>query len=120
MKGWAEKSAMERRNALRLQVCRPATLTLLSEHPVQIEVMVEDLSGAGARIRTSTPLAAGTVVQLAIADALYLGEVMYCSQSGTEMHAGLALRHSLTHIQELANLMQRLMPAGPVVPLPAA
>ena len=111
---------MERRNALRLQVCRPATLTILLEHPVEVEVIVEDLSGAGARIRIQAPLAVGTTIQLAIADALYLGEVMYCSQSGSEMHAGLALRHSLTHIQELANLMQRLMPAAQVVPRPAA
>ncbi len=111
---------MERRNALRLQTCLPAILTLLSDHPVQLEVTVEDLSGAGARILTQVPLAAGTIVQLATADALYLGEVMYCGASGAQIHAGLALRHSLTHMKELANLMQRLMPAGQAVPLPAA
>jgi hypothetical protein len=120
MEGCADKSSMERRNAPRLQICRPATLTLLSEHPVQIDVMVEDLSGAGARIRIPAPLTVGTVIQLAIADALYLGEVMYCRQSGTDVHAGLALRHSLTHMKELANLMQRLMPAEQAVPRPAA
>lgn len=111
---------MERRNAQRLHTCLPATLTLLSDHPVQVEVTVEDLSGAGARILTQVPLTVGTIVQLATADALYLGEVMYCGQSGAGIHAGLALRHSLTHMKELAHLMQRLMPTGRVAPLSAA
>jgi hypothetical protein len=111
---------MERRQSPRAPACLPATLTLLAEPSVQVQVTVEDLSGAGARIRVPDRLAAGTLVQLVMEDSLYLGEVMYCVAKEGELRAGLALRHSLTHTKDLASLMRRLMSKNQAVSQPMA
>ena len=103
---------MERRQTERAQTCLPATLTVLSEPRMEFQVMVEDLSGAGARIRLDRPVPSGTAVQLSLEDALYLGEVMYCIHLGADAQVGLALRHSLMHTKDLSILMQRLMDRG--------
>jgi hypothetical protein len=114
----ADKRGMERRQTPRQQTALPATMTLLSEPPEVFDVVVEDLSGAGARIRFAGRIEAGVAVQLALDDALYLGEIMYCTESRDGTKAGVALRHSLTHVKDLAALMQRLVPGvRPIAPV---
>ncbi|MCX7603670.1 MAG: PilZ domain-containing protein [Bryobacteraceae bacterium] len=123
---------MERRKTRRAAVEIPAVLNTLHEDGgvsrkgPPIRVLVEELSGRGARIRLPLPLRAGTLVQVETAEDLYLGEVCHCRRAGDgeEFVAGMELDCVLHAAADVRALMRALLeedgvrPSGSDTPQP--
>jgi hypothetical protein len=79
----------------------------------QIQATVTNLSGRGMRIVLGRPLKLDTPVRVDFRmdadDTLLLGEVVYCIPEGDSYAIGLELRHSISHLSSLRNLIQQLL-----------
>lgn len=106
---------MERRTTRRLAVEIPAVLNTLHEERGEsrkgppIQVIVEELSGRGARIRLPLPLRAGTLVQMETKEDLFLGEVCHCRREGNSFVAGMELDCVLRAAGSVRALMRALL-----------
>jgi hypothetical protein len=100
---------MERRKSPRVATQARAQLTVLDPPGPQEMVVLEELSGGGARIRAKSQLAVNTPVKLMVGDDLFLGDVCHCQKSGDGFLAGLKLDSALTGVSSLRTLMQALM-----------
>lgn len=121
---------MERRKTRRTAVEIPAVLNTLHEEGGEsrkgppIRVMVEELSGRGARIRLPLPLRAGTLVQMETSEDLFLGEVCHCRRDGETFVAGMELDCVLHAVSSVRAMMRALLeedagrPSGGDAPQP--
>jgi hypothetical protein len=109
---------MERRSTRRAAVEIPAVLHTLHEERGEsrkgpaIAVVVEELSGRGARIRLPVPLRAGTLIQMEAGDDLFLGEICHCRQDGEAFVAGTELDCVLHAASSVRALMRALLEEG--------
>lgn len=121
---------MERRTTQRITVKIPAVLNTLHEQNGEswkgpdIRVMVEELSGRGARVRLPLPLRAGTLIQMETDEDLFLGEVCHCRREGDEFVAGMEVDCVLHAATSVRALMRALLeedagrPSGGDAPKP--
>ena len=100
---------MERRRHPRLPAHTPLRLTTLLGEPLSVEASLEELSGSGARISSPVALHPGAPLKLEWADALLLGECVYCQPAGDRFSLGVHLEHSLGCLGELRRLMSALV-----------
>lgn len=113
---------MERSKTGRLSREIPAVLNTLHEEDGDsrkgppIRVVVEDLSGRGARIRLPLPLKAGTLVQMETAEDLYLGEVCHCRREERGFVAGMEVDCVLHAAGSIRALMRALLEEDGVCP----
>ena len=99
----------EPRQELRIAAYQPVELILLGEDVPVIAAHATQFSGSGLRLVLKQPVPAGTLVKVQGGDWLMLGEVCYCRKERLNFVVGLQLEHSLTGLQELEKLNQKLM-----------
>jgi hypothetical protein len=109
---------MERRTTRREPVTIQAVLSTLHEEGGQtrkgppVRVMVEEISGRGARIRLPLSLRPGTLVQLETSEDLFLGEIIHCRSESGEFVAGVEVDCVLHAAAGLRALMRALIEEG--------
>jgi len=101
---------MDRRQNPRVPARIPAILTVLSEPAREYEVVVEEVSGNGARVRVEARLAVDSVVKLIVEDDLFLGDVCHCQEAPGGYSVGLKLDCALVSLSSVRALMRALMP----------
>jgi hypothetical protein len=101
---------MEKRAAPRFPSAQAVLVTLLDAGSDNLDARIENISGTGARLLLSRPIACGALLKLEWEDTLLLGEVCYCQPlEGGDFAAGLQLQHALLQTGELARLSRRLL-----------
>jgi hypothetical protein len=114
----ADKQGMERRTTRREPVSYQAVLSTLHEEGGQtrkgppLAVLVEEVSGRGARIRLPLSLRPGTLVQLETGEDLMLGEIIHCRSDRDGFVAGVEVDFVLHAAAGLHALMQALREEG--------
>jgi len=109
---------MERRTTRRTPVRIPAELRTLQEEGGETrqgppeEVVLEEISGRGARIRMPLPLRPGTLVQVETREDLFLGEIIHCRAEEGAFVAGVEVDCVLHALTGLRALMQALLDEG--------
>jgi hypothetical protein len=109
---------MERRTTRRTPVRIPAELRTLQEEGGQtrqgppVEVLLEEVSGRGARIRLPLLLRPGTLVQLETNEDLFLGEIIHCRAEADAFVAGVEVDCLLHAVSGVRALMQALLDEG--------
>lgn len=68
-----------------------------------------DLSGRGAGVIADAAIEVNAAVRVELGDRMLLGEVCYCARDEGRYRIGIQLRHSLTHLADLARLRARLL-----------
>lgn len=105
---------MERRREIRHKQNLSVRLRLLGPDGRDIEVTVEEVSGAGVRLRSPQPVPVSTPVLLEWSDAMFLGE---CVHSSPAPDGGFVARihfaEVLQGLQDLRNLMTALLAESP-------
>jgi hypothetical protein len=104
-----DKRGMERRRHPRLPVQGNASARILSGPQRSLAMVLDELSPAGARLRSSEPLAPGTLLRVECAETLLLGEIVHCQKLEDGYLAGMSIEHSLTGITDLHRLMDALL-----------
>ena len=105
---------MDRRTDVRHSVETAVKMTVLSGQLRQMEAVLANVSGRGARLRVPEPIAVDSAVQLEFGDSLLLGEVCYCASDEGSFCVGVELQHSLLNLAEVATLRNRVLTAfGP-------
>lgn len=112
---------MERRTTRREPVKIQAVLNTLHEDGGNtrkgppVGVLVEEISGCGARIRMPVSLRPGTLVQLETGEDLFLGEIIHCRGENDGFVAGVEVDCVLHAAAGLRALMRALLEeaAGP-------
>jgi hypothetical protein len=101
---------MERRRERRQELKLSARLRLLGPDERDLTVTVEEMSGAGARLRLSQAVPVSAPVRLEWADAMFLGECVHSSAAPDgEFLVGIHFEQVLQGLQDLRNLMTALM-----------
>ena len=100
---------MEKRKEVRYPVHRPVKLTVLGDHPAELDAYMSNLSGRGLRMTTSEAVPVSAAVKVNFDDTMMLGEVCYCEPSGTQWAVGLEMEQALSDLSGLGNLVERLM-----------
>lgn len=109
---------MERRTTRRRPVRIPAELCTLHEEGgatrkgPPVGVVMEEISGRGARIRMALSLRPGTLVQLETGEDLFLGEIIHCRAEGDGFVAGVEVDCVLHAVSGVRALMQALLNEG--------
>ncbi len=109
---------MERRATRRTPVRIPAELRTLQEERGEtrqgppVGIVIEEISGRGARIRMPFPLRPGTLVQLESAEDLFLGEVIHCREEAGGFVAGVEVDCVLHAVGGVRALMRALLEEG--------
>lgn len=109
---------MERRTTRREPVQIQAVLSTLHEERGEtrkgppVQVLLEEISGRGARIRLPLPLRPGTLVQIETAEDLLLGEIIHCREEQSGFVAGMELDCALHAAAGVRALMQALLEEG--------
>ncbi len=101
---------MERRRERRHELNLSARLRLLGPDERDLKVTVEEMSGAGARLRLSEALPVSAPVRLEWGDAMFLGECVHSSVAPDgEFLVGIHFEQVLQGLQDLRNLMTALL-----------
>lgn len=109
---------MERRTTRRQPVKIQAVLSTLHEEMGEtrkgppVQVVVEEISGRGARVRLPLPLRPGTLVQLETPEDLLLGEIIHCRVEQEGFAAGMEIDCVLHSAAGVRALMQALLEEG--------
>lgn len=109
---------MERRTTRRTPVSIQAVLSTLHEERggarqgPPVDVLLEEVSGRGARIRMPLPLRPGTLVQVQTGDDLFLGEIVHCRGEAGAYLAGVEVDCVLRAVSGVRALMQALLDEG--------
>lgn len=109
---------MERRKTRRQPVAIQAVLSTLHEENGEtrkgppLGVVVEEISGRGARVRLPLRLRPGTLVQMEAGDDLFLGEIVHCRSDGDGYVAGMEVDCVLHTAAGLRELMKALLEEG--------
>ncbi len=85
---------------------RPIVLTLLGEREVRLSANVKNASQRGIGVVTRESLPSGAPVKIEIADAIFLGEVMYSRAAEEGFFSGIELTQVLTGLAALSRLAQ--------------
>jgi hypothetical protein len=104
---------MERRSEQRHPVSTEAVLKRIRPEDEMEPVQISDFSGAGARITTTKPLPAGTLVELHVNGDVFLGECVYCNGQDDSYVSGLRFEHALRNLAGIQHLMRRLLASDP-------
>jgi hypothetical protein len=75
----------------------------------QIDAEVTEISGKGVRLRVAERIAVGDAVRLDMEDNAILGEVCHCSETGNGFICGVEVDQILSHVSDLARLMDALL-----------
>ncbi len=106
----ADKSCMERRREIRHEQNFSARLRLLGPAEQDLAVTVEEMSGAGARLRSLEPVPVSSPVRLEWGDAMFLGECVHSTTAPDGgFVAGIHFDQVLRELQDLGNLMAALL-----------
>lgn len=109
---------MERRTTRREPVKIQAVLSTLHEDMGEtrkgppVQVLVEEISGRGARVRLPLSLRPGTLVQLETPEDLLLGEIIHCRGEQDAFVAGMEVDCVLHSAAGVRALMQALLEEG--------
>lgn len=109
---------MERRTTRRQPVKIQAVLSTLHEEMGEtrkgppVHVVVEEISGRGARVRLPQPLRPGTLVQLETSEDLLLGEIIHCRGEQDGFAAGMEVDCVLHSASGVRALMRALLEEG--------
>ena len=98
----------EKRAEPRLAFDHPVIVTLLDDPPLMLEGRIENISCSGMRMILNRPVATDTAIRIDLNNTLLLGEVCYCWPIKEGHAVGIALEHSLRHLDSLQSLMKRL------------
>jgi hypothetical protein len=91
-------------------------VTLLGTGQPRQSARVKNASGRGLAIEMNGPVAPGTALKIELADAIVLGEAVYC-RPGTEAHlVGVELDQVLCGLSELGRRLQELAGTGSLEP----
>lgn len=107
----------DQRGTPRVEVQAGATLQMLgisagANGPV-VAVTVVDASGRGMRLRAPVPMTAGQAVTIEIGEAIFLGEVCYCTPDADNcFYVGIVTKECLTRLASLRQLIQALTPVS--------
>lgn len=104
---------MDRRSTPRTDNVRPVQLVLLGDQETKVEVMLQDLSEGGAKIKTPFPIRAGSPVRLDVDDSILLGEAVYCAQDTSGCFVGLQFEQCLGRVSDLQHLVDALLGTQP-------
>lgn len=104
---------MERRQHPRIETNTPVQMTILAGDGPPVGAVLEQISGAGARVRSPVSLAPGTALRLDLPDTLLLGECVHCEPAPQGFTVGIHLEHALNTVGELRRLMSALMAEAP-------
>jgi hypothetical protein len=88
-------------------------LTQLSEPPQPIPAQVQNISGSWLHLVLEQSVPLDAPVRIDLENMLFLGEVRYCHGTRDGYAVGIALEHSLTHLDGLQTLMDRLFKDNP-------
>ncbi len=100
---------MERRRHSRIPAQFPARLRKLGEGEREIDVTVEEISRAGARLRAAELVPLSAPVKLEWEDAMYLGECVHTTADAAGGYiVGIHFEQVISGLQDLRNLMVRL------------
>lgn len=104
---------MERRRSNRVQLDRPAQVTILSPDGSRDRVVAArmlDLNQHGMRVQVDQSLAPDSPVRVDVDGRIFLGETCYCSlQQEGGFFAGIVLEQSLDNLEDLVRLTRALM-----------
>lgn len=109
---------MERRTTRREPVKIQAVLSTLHEDQGEtrkgppVQVLLEEISGRGARVRLPLSLRPGTLVQLETPEDLLLGEIIHCRGEQDGFVAGMEVDCVLRAAAGVRALMRALLEEG--------
>ena len=105
-------SKEDRRTAPRFEMNQAAVLTLLTDPPESMPVVIADGHFKGMRIDLHMQLSANQAVKIEVGEFMILGEVCYCGPAnpGTPMpySAGIDVSQILSGISDLRHLLDAL------------
>ncbi len=93
---------MDKRREERFAADQDVTIAILGERPSRQKGRIRNTSGSGLGIVVETEIPAGTAVRIELADAILLGEVMYCRPSPTGNFLGIQVEQALRGLEELS------------------
>jgi hypothetical protein len=102
---------VERRQELRWEAGEDVVLTILGEAGGKLAAKVVNISGNGLCLEVDRTIGTGALVRVDFADALLLGEVVYCRPVSGNTQIGVKLEHALHHMQDLQALSDNLLGA---------
>ena len=104
---------MERRSEPRFAAGQTVRLIVLGRNgntaDRHLQAELTDVSGNGVRLRVAERVAVGDAVRLDIDDNAILGEVCHCSEWGNSFTCGVEVDQILSHVSDLARLMDALL-----------
>jgi hypothetical protein len=108
----------DQRSVPRLAVRAEATLQMLgvssAANGPALPVTVVETSQCGMRLHSAVPMNAGQPVAIQVGDAMFLGEVCYCTRAAAEADThfclGIVTKECLTGLASLHHLLQALTP----------
>lgn len=104
---------MERRAAVRVDMDRPASLTVLDDSDAAaIPGRIVNASGAGLGLDLEAPVAPGAAARVDCGESLFLGEVKYCRAQGAGFQAGVRVDHAIYGLASLARELMEEQPAA--------
>jgi hypothetical protein len=92
---------MDQRREPRFEVDQAVDITILTEPAVRLPARVRDASGRGLGLILPQPVPPGVAVRIELADAIVLGEAIYCRDEQNGFFVGVELDQVLVGLTEL-------------------
>ena len=97
---------MEQRRDTRIVLDQSVNLTILGDPEIRRTAKVKNVSGRGLGLEMAYPVGIGCALKIELADAVLLGEAMYCRGENGAYYVGVELEHALWGLSELSRAFQ--------------
>ena len=97
---------MDKRREPRFVSDQSVTITLLRDPETRVAARVQNSSGRGLGLLSSSPVPPGTALKIEMEDSVILGEAVYCRKDSDWWFIGVELNQVLAGLAELGRRLQ--------------
>lgn len=102
----------DRRTAPRLEINQPALMTVLTDPPQSVPIVITDGHLEGMRIGLASRVFVNQAVKIEVGEFMMLGEICHCGPTQPGGHlpysAGIVVNQILSGVSELQHLLDAL------------